>query len=53
MRGKRTATPLLWRGLAPMPSKPISKTSVGRTLRTGPNFSSVVARMTRSTALNS
>jgi hypothetical protein len=45
MRGKRTAMPLSWRGLAWMPSKPSSKTSVGRTLRTGPNFSSVWARI--------
>jgi hypothetical protein len=36
-----------------MPSKPSSNTRLGLTLRTGPNFSSVVARMTRSTALNS
>ncbi len=42
MRGKRTAMPLLCRGLRLMPSKPSSNTSVGRTLRTGPNFSSVV-----------
>ena len=53
MRGKRTAMPLLWRGLAAMASKPISKTSVGLTLRTGPNFSRVWARMTWSTAANS
>ena len=38
MRGKRTAMPLLWRGLRLMPSKPSSNTSVGLTLRAGPNF---------------
>ena len=45
MRGKRTAMPLLWRALRLMPSKPSSNTSVGLTLRTGPNFSSVVRRI--------
>ena len=53
MRGKRTAMPLLCRALRLMPSKPSSNTSVGRTLRTGPNFSSVWRRMTRSTSRNS
>ena len=53
MRGKRTAMPLLCRALRLMPSKPSSKTRLGLTLRTGPNFSSVVCRMTRSTAWNS
>jgi hypothetical protein len=36
-----------------MPSKPSSNISVGRTLRTGPNFSSVLPRITLSTRLNS
>ena len=49
MRGKRTAMPLLWRGLREMPSKPSSNTSVGRTLRTGPKLSTVVWRITAST----
>jgi hypothetical protein len=49
MRGKRTASPLLWRALGWMPSKPSSNSSVGRSRRTGPNFSSVVWRTTRST----
>jgi hypothetical protein len=41
--------PLLWRALGWMPSKPSSNSSVGRSRRTGPNFSSVVWRTTRST----
>ncbi len=49
MRGKRTAMPLLWRLLAAMPSKPSSNTRVGVTLRTGPNFSTVVLRTMAST----
>jgi hypothetical protein len=53
MRGKRTAMPLLCRALRLMPSKPSSNTRLGLTLRTGPNFSSVVDRMMRSTTLNS
>ena len=53
MRGKRTAMPLLWRGLAFSPSNASSKTSLGTTLRTGPNFSKVVARITLSTRANS
>ena len=53
MRGKRTAMPLLCRLLRLMPSKPSSNTSVGLTLRTGPNFSSVVLRITLSTRWNS
>jgi hypothetical protein len=34
--------PHLWRGLRLMPWKPSSNIGLGRTLRTGPNFSSVV-----------
>ena len=49
MRGKRTAMPLLWRGLRAMPSNPSSNTSVGLTLRTGPKVSIVVLRTTAST----
>ena len=45
IRGKRTATPLRWRLLTAMPSKPSSNTCVGVTLRTGPNVSTVVLRM--------
>ena len=41
--------PLLWRLLAAMPSKPSSNTRVGVTLRTGPNFSTVVLRTMAST----
>src|SRR6185369_234817 len=51
IRGKRTAMPDLWRGDRAMPSKPSSNTSVGVTLRTGPNFSIVVLRMIASTSL--
>ena len=40
MRGNRVAMPLLWRLLRAMPSNPSSNTMVGRTLRTGPKFSS-------------
>ena len=39
IRGKRKATPDLCRLLAAIPSKAISKTSSGFTVRTGPNFS--------------
>ena len=42
IRGKRVAMPDLWRVDRWMPSKPSSNTCVGRTLRTGPNFSIVV-----------
>ena len=41
--------PDLWRGDRAMPSKPSSKTRVGVTERTGPNFSTVVRRITAST----
>ena len=44
MRGKRSAIPDLWRVLAWMPSKAISKTSSGGTLRTGPQRSMVFLR---------
>jgi len=46
MRGKRTAIPLLCRALRLMPSKPSSKTSVGLTLRTGPNAVGALDRVT-------
>jgi hypothetical protein len=39
MRGKRSATPDLWRGISWMPSKAISKTCSGLTARTGPKRS--------------
>ncbi len=50
MRGKRTATPDLCRLEAWMASKAISITSSGRTLRTGPKRSVVLARTKRSTS---
>ena len=49
MRGKRTATPDLWRVERWMPSKPSSKTSSGLTVRTGPNFSTMLRRTNAST----
>ena len=42
MRGKRTAMPDLWRFERFRPSKASSKTSSGLTVRTGPNFSSML-----------
>ena len=51
IRGKRTATPDLCRVLCAIPSKAISKTNSGFTLRTGPNFSKVLRFTQRSTLL--
>ena len=45
MRGKRTATPDLWRGERWIPSKASSNTCSGSTWRTGPNFSTVFRRI--------
>jgi len=39
IRGKRKAKPALCRLLSAIPSKAISNTSSGLTVRTGPNFS--------------
>ena len=47
------AVMLLWRALRLIPSKPSSNTMLGRTLRTGPNFSSVLRRISASTRRNS
>ena len=49
IRGKRTAMPDLCRVERWMPSKASSKTSSGLTVRTGPNFSSVLRRTKAST----
>ncbi len=48
MRGKRTATPLLWRDERAMPSKCSSKTCTGSTWRAGPNRATVCCRIQRS-----
>ena len=50
MLGKRTAMPLLCRGLRAMPSNPNSNTKLGWTLRTGPKLSIVVLRIIASTS---
>ena len=53
IRGNRSATPDLCRLEAAMPSKAISKTSSGFTVRTGPNFSSEFLFTKLSTCANS